>query len=387
MPVLPKALSEAEKIMLAAAREHGPSSLLLSPAKWLIGKAGKLFGRERLGEDVINKLLIDPSEKLTRSAKFFEGMPGAKLLFGKKLTPEEVAAGTKYIGGYTPEQAGKLLQKTQYGGGLKTTSGIAKARSGIINRADVFQPEQIQQLEKIIQTDVAKGGSGITSLNLPDIAKRLNLNNRQISVLSEAIEESKPYAYRLTKPFETAGKTVVLPMAGAMYVHEKLDRHQKEQLYRQKLKQQARNRMAALYSPYYLRKGASDMGDRDIVSVKKSDVTGAIEMIEGLTKTSEDLKEKLAFAEYKNRLFIKAASLISQGLLDPNQIELWVEQQALEKESSEKTADNRSAIGDYASIGSLVEAKGQNRDSPSGIKAHQMLKDFVYGGGNSMFDI
>ena len=383
------ALSLSEQLALGSARQHGASSLLLSPLSFLTSAVGNVFGKKDLGTTILNKGLIDPSEAITRLPKYIRKIPGANLLFRQKLTPEDIVNASKHYN-LSKAEVSDLIHRSQFG--KMTPEAIAKLpqsqyRPTIFGKkTTLFSNDQINKIRRMAESE-----AGLNRQNVGQFMEGLGFapgsrqHNKAYGELNKLISEGDLASYRLTKPFETVGKTIALPMLGGMYVHDKVNRSQKEALYQQQLENQLNQR----FNNYSQFKGGSvnNKLNEDKILVKKAEITDAITKIEELSKIAGILKKQLDYERSKNGFYKEAAKLIKDGLLDPAQMDLWVEQQVSSPESySKKSAEAKksgSTIPGYANIGTLEEPREERNShgkQAGGISAHQALRDFVFGG-------
>jgi len=127
-------------------------------------------------------------------------------------------------------------------------------------------------------------------------------------------------------------------------------------------------------------------GERRIDEVPWCLAAPAIEKIQLLTKTSQVQQERIGQLERKEQLYKEAANLIGQGLLDPTQMEIWVEQNANElNDDSTKLAQRSASVPFHNEIGSLAETSGSRNQHQhgGGASARQVFNDFIFGGGSS----
>jgi len=262
----------------------------------------------------------------------------------------------------------------------------------------------------------------VTPKDVADASKRLNFSPEHISKLLAQSGEGKLISHRITAPLESSAvKAIALPLAGTMYLHEKLDNYQAGAPARNQANVAAKGRLNRIRQYAGLTKQSEEVMSRQQELMKSAGMQ--------LKAQSDEITRLQDLANTQSKvigLYKEAATLVANQVLRPENIDVWVGQSIQSSSMPEahqpKIAETSSGEDDLsslysninsnnnyveaepsrpipkyaASIGEVYEGEGETSDVdiserrkhpgqpvPIGKTANSYMNDFVSGSINT----
>jgi len=154
-----------------------------------------------------------------------------------------------------------------------------------------------------------------------DAQKALGLTEEQVGKLVQKAHRGELVTHRLTAPLESnVTRALIMPALGGMYLHHKLDKYQAGAAQRAKHQKLVEKRLNRIRRFAGLEKQSEAMNKhQDLMKKAASCIREQESIISAQQAEIRNLKEKTG-------LFKQAAELIASGMLDPSNIDVWVEQ-------------------------------------------------------------
>lgn len=276
------AIKDGTNLIRQASINRGVDSLAAMPFKMIgnaVGKVGQWVGARpknapALGDDLMSRYVIGPSETLTNKAgDFLSEIPMVGRAFKYKLSPDDVMKAAKQTGMTDPAQVGDLAMQAEKG--LLTTN-------------------------------------------------------------------------RLTAPLESKfTKLFVLPVLGGMYLQDKLDEYQQARIDNAPqvaAQQQAAQQRMQRFQGLMQRKTAGHNQENIMHNPfeqgspqgQESVMKQAAQRINSLTDELQQCRMTIQDLDAKDQMWKRAAKLVSDGAIHPDQMASWVEQGMDERQANSR---------------------------------------------------
>jgi len=237
-------------------------------------------------------------------------------------------------------------------------------------------------VEKVFRKKITSGEVGEAAGHLKD---KYGYSPKKIVDLVQKAKSRDVASYRLTAPFEGAVKKMVLPMAGAAYITDFVNKRKASGRVEDEA---AKNRLDTIEQLAGIQKEGEF-----VVSSQRDLMVKAASTIEDLTSSNKtlqserqgylekiaSLEEELVKASQVVGLQKEAIALAADGTIDPSAADSWIESNMTKTSSGEKQAGH---IPGYAFLGHLDESSNSQdkgaggSQSPTGMTAHQAFSTF-----------